>query len=113
MLLGVLSLGLLLMIFGLSGVGMLRRVYFGLILKLEDPLKLAALPFLAEVCYGFVTGVWEAELLEVRVSSRLYRVSHGDDVDVRCSQYTLFTLLFLLFYSRGLRRYQESRVYSV
>ena len=46
---------------------MQRRVYFGPILKLEVPLKLAALPFLAEVCYGFVTGVWEGELLVVRV----------------------------------------------
>ena len=36
-------------------------------LKLEVLLKLAALPFLAEVCYGFVTGVGEAELLAVRV----------------------------------------------
>ena len=27
---------------------------------------LAALPFLAEVCYGFVAGVWEAELLVVQ-----------------------------------------------
>ena len=50
-----------------SSVRMLKRVYFGPILKLEVPLKLAALPFLAEVCYGFVTGVWEAELLAVRV----------------------------------------------
>ena len=53
----MLSLGLLLTIFGLFGVGMPRRVYFGLIPKLEVPLKLAALPFLAEICYGFVAGV--------------------------------------------------------
>ena len=37
---------------------MLRRVYFGPVLKLEVPLKLAALPFLAEVCCVFVAGVW-------------------------------------------------------
>ena len=48
------------MIFGLSGVGMLERVYFGPFLGLEVPLKLAALLFLVEVCYVFVAGVWEA-----------------------------------------------------
>ena len=60
-------LGLLLMTFGLYGVKVRRRVYFGLIQELEDPLKLAALPFLVEVCYVFVAGVWEAELLAVIV----------------------------------------------
>ena len=39
---------------------------FRLILKLEVLLLLAALPFLAEVCDGFVAGVWEAELLVVK-----------------------------------------------
>ena len=66
---------------------MLRRVYFGPILKLEVPLKLAALPFLAEVCYGFVAGVWEVRAAGGTGSSRLYRVSHGDEVDVHCAQY--------------------------
>ena len=42
---------------------MLRRVFFGLILGLVVPLRLAALPFLAEVCHVFETGVWEVELL--------------------------------------------------
>ena len=60
---GVLFLGLLLMIIGLFGLGLLRRVYFGPILKLEVLLKLAVLPFLVEVCYVFVTGFWEAGLL--------------------------------------------------
>ena len=67
LLLGMLSLGLLLMIFGLFGVGVPSWVYFGLTPKLEVPLKLAALPFMAEVCYGFVAGVWEAELLAAGV----------------------------------------------
>ena len=49
--------------FGLFGVGVLRLVYFGLILRLVVPLRLAALPFLAEACYEFVAGVWEVELL--------------------------------------------------
>ena len=66
---------------------MLSWVYLGLSPRLEDPLKLAALPFLAEVCYGFVTGVWRAELLAVRVLVGLYRVSNGDEVDVHCAQY--------------------------
>ena len=51
------------MISGLLGVVMLRRVCFGLIVGLVVPLRLVALPFLAEVCYVFVTGVWEVELL--------------------------------------------------
>ena len=87
MLYGVLSLGLLLMIFGLFGVKVLRRVYFGPILMLEVLLKLAALPFLAEVCYGFVRRRLGGRAAGGKISSRLYRVSHGDEVDVHCAQY--------------------------
>ena len=93
LLLGVLSLGLLLMIFGPSGVGMLRRVYFGPILKLEVPLKLAALAFLAEVCYVFVAGVWEAELLAARVPAGCI----GLAMVMRLMCIALSTLLILLF----------------
>ena len=62
--------------------------FFGLILKLEVLLLLAALPFLAE-----------RGLLRIRnrrlggraaggtSSSRLYRASHGDEVDEHCAQY--------------------------
>ena len=49
-----------------TSVVVLRRVYFGFILLLEVLLLLAALPFLAEVCYGFVAGIWEAQLLVVQ-----------------------------------------------
>ena len=45
------------------GVKMLRQVYLGHMLLLAVLLLLAALPFLEEVCYVFVAGVWEAELL--------------------------------------------------
>ena len=63
---GVPFLGPQLMIFDLFGVVVLRMVYSGLIPVLVVLLLLlAALPFLAEVCYVFVTGVWEAELLVV------------------------------------------------
>ena len=55
------------MTFGPFGVEMLRLVYFELILLLEVLLLLVALPFLVEVCYEFVTGVWEVELLAARV----------------------------------------------
>ena len=48
------------------GVVMRRQVYFGRILLLEVLLMLADLPFLEEVCYVFVAGVWEAELLVAR-----------------------------------------------
>ena len=73
-------------------------VYFGLIPKMEGPLKLAALPFLVEVCYGFLAGVWEAEQLVVQFLvgciglarvMRLMCIVHS----------TLLILLFLLCYS--------------
>ena len=95
---GMLSPGLLLTIFGLFGVVVLRRVYFGLILKLEVLLLLAALPFLAEVCYGFVAGVWEAELLVVQFlvgSIGLARVMLLMCIVLS----TLFIPLFLLCFS--------------
>ena len=59
--------GLLLMTCGLFRVLMRRPVYLGLMLLLEVLLMLATLPFLVEVCYGFVAGVWEAELLAAGV----------------------------------------------
>ena len=62
-LLGMLSPSLLWMTCGPFGVVMRRLVYFGLILLLVALLLLAALPFLVEVCYVFVAGVWEAELV--------------------------------------------------
>ena len=61
----MLSPGLVWMIFGFFGVVMLKRVYFGLILGLVVPLRLAVLPFLAEVCYVFVTGVWQQGIYQV------------------------------------------------
>ena len=97
-LLGVLPLVHLLMIFGLFEVGMQRRVYFGPVLKLEVPLKLAALLFLAEVCYGFVTGVWEAELLVVRVLARCIGLAMVMRL-MYIALSTLFILLFLMYYS--------------
>ena len=67
LLLGMLLPGLLLMTFGLFGVLMRRPVFLGLRLLLEGLLMLATLPFLVEVCYGFVAGVWEAERLAAGV----------------------------------------------
>ena len=77
---------------------MLRLVYFVLMLLLEVLLLLVALPFLVEVCYEFVTGVWEVELLVAGVLV-------GCIVSVRVMMLMfialsiLFILLFLLFYS--------------
>ena len=51
------------MIFGLFGAGVPRMGCSVLILRLVVPLRLAALPFLVEVCYVFVADVWEVELL--------------------------------------------------
>ena len=84
---------------------MLNWVYFGLIPKLEVPLKLAALPFLAQVCYVFVTGVWEVELLAAgdHIHGRLHRVlcSQGDEVDVHCAQYFVSSSLAPVLLFRG------------
>ena len=55
------------MTFGLLGVIKPRLVYFELVVGPVAPLRLAALPFLEEVCYVFVADVWEAELLVARV----------------------------------------------
>ena len=63
------------------------------ILKLEVRLRLAALPFLAEVCYGFVAGVWEAELLAVRVLAGCI----GSAMVMRLMCIALSTLLIPLF----------------
>ena len=77
---------------------MLRRVYFGPILELVVPLKLAVLPFLVEVCYVFVTGVWEAGLLvagDLVGYIGLVRVMRLMCIVLS----TLLTLLSLLLYS--------------
>ena len=50
------------MIAGPSGARMLRLAHLGRIVGLVVPLRLAALPFLEEVCFAFVVGVWEEEL---------------------------------------------------
>ena len=82
------------MTFGLFGVEMRRQVYFGRMLLLEVLLKLAALPFLAEVCYGFVRRLG-GRAAGGKSSSRLYRVSHGDEVDVHCAQFILVSPVLL------------------
>ena len=95
---GMLSPGLLWTIFGLFGVGMLRRVYVEPILKLEVLLKLAALPFLAEVCYVFVAGVWGAELLGVRV--RVGCIGFAMVMRLMSIALSILSILpFLLYYS--------------
>ena len=75
-----------------------ERGYFGLILKLVAPLRLAVLPFLAEACYGFVVGVLEVELLAAE-----YLVGCIGPVMVMMWMYivlsTLLTPLLLLWYS--------------
>ena len=86
------------MFFGLFGVGMPSWVYFGLILEPVVSLKLAALPLLAEVCYGFAGGVWEAELLVVRVLAGCIELAMV--MKLMCiALSTLLIPLFLLYYS--------------
>ena len=75
-----------------------EKVYFGHMLLLEVPLKLAALPFLEEVCYVFVAGVWEAELLVARARAGyivLAKVMRLMFIALN----SLLTPLFLLCYS--------------
>ena len=75
------------MTFGPFGVIMRRQAYLGHMLLLEVLLLLAALPFLEEVCYVFVAGVWEAELLVARARAGLYRTCQDDEVDKHCAQF--------------------------
>ena len=87
-----------LMIFGLFGVVVLRKVYSGLSHELVVLLKLAALPLLEEVCYEFVTGVQGAELLVVRALAGYIGLAMV--MILMCIVLsTLLNLLFLLFYS--------------
>ena len=72
--------------------------HLDLTLLLEVLLLLVALPILVEVCYEFVTGVWEVELLVAGVLAGCIVLVKGDEVDVHCLS-TLFILLFLLCYS--------------
>ena len=65
--LGMRYLGLLLMIFGLFGVvSNAEEGLFRAYSQAGGPTVAGSSAFLAEVCYGFVAGVWEAELLVVR-----------------------------------------------
>ena len=86
------------MIFGPFGVKMLRQVYFGHMLLLEVSLLLAALPFLEEVCYVFVAGVWEAELLVAWAPAGCIVFPRVMKL-INTVLSFLSTLLFLLFYS--------------
>ena len=70
-------------VFFLSGARVLRPVFLVRIVWL----RLAALLFLEEVCYIFVVGVLEAELLEAEVLVGLYRSSLSNEVDVQSVQY--------------------------
>ena len=77
---------------------MRRQVCLGHMLLLEVLLLLAALPFLVEVCYGFVAGVWEAELLVVRFRAGcIGSVMMMMLISIVLN--SLSTLLFLLCYS--------------
>ena len=69
----------------------------GLFQSWRSHCKLAALPFLVEVCYGFVAGVWEAKMLADRVSQ-------GGEVDVHCAQFFVnSSLVPVLLFRRRLK----------
>ena len=80
------------------GVVVLRQVCFEPMLLLEVRLKLAALPFLVEVCYVFVAGVWEVELLVAGVLVGCIVLVRVMRLIVTVPSF-LFILLFLPFYS--------------
>ena len=59
---------------------------------------LAALPFLVEFCYVFVAGVWEAELLAVRV--RVGCIGLAMVMKLMSIALSILSIpLFLLYYS--------------
>ena len=80
------------------GVKMLKLVYLGFMLLLEVLLLMAVLPFLEKVCYVFVAGVWEAELLVARVPAG-YIVPAKMMKLINTMLNSLSTFLFLPCYS--------------
>ena len=85
---GMRFLGLLLMLFCPSGARVRRPVFLGRTVGPVVPLRLAALPLSEVVCYVFAGDVLlGGRAVGGRGSSRLFRVSHGDEVDGHCAQY--------------------------
>ena len=68
-------------------VRVLRLVCFGLILLLEVLLLLATLPFLGRGFLRIRSRRLGGKAVGGRSSSRLYRVSQGDEVDNNCAQF--------------------------
>ena len=60
------------------------------------PLRLAALPLWEEACHVFVAGA-----VGGRGSSRLYRASQVDEVDVHCAQHFVNSSLAQVLIFRG------------
>ena len=82
----------------LSGAKIRRPVFLGRTVRAGVPLRLAALPVSVEVCYIFVTGVWEVELLVAR--DLVGCIGPAKVMRLMCIVLTtLLTLLSLLKYS--------------
>ena len=90
------------MILGLSGVGMLRRVYFRAYSKAAFPTEAGSSAFLGRGLLRIRKRRLGGRAVGGKSSSRLYRVSRGDEVDVHCAQYFVHSSLspVLLFRRR-------------
>ena len=101
LLLGVLLLGFLLTKFGLFGVGMLNWVYFGHIPELEGPTQAGSnFAFPGKNQMRIRSRRLGSRAVGGRGSSKLYRVSQGDEVDKHCAQYFVNTsLASVLFFN--------------
>ena len=84
-------LPLLLMIFGLFGVGCWVG-FFRAYSKAGGPTEAGSSAFLGGGLLRIRGRRLGGRAVGSRGSSRLYRVSHGDEVDVHCAQYFFFKL---------------------
>ena len=100
---GVLLLGPLLTSFGLFGVVVLRRVYSGAYSLAGGPTAAGSSAFLGRGLSRIRNRRLGGRAAGT-VSSRRYRVSLGDDVDVHCAQYFVHSSLSPVLLFRGRRK---------
>ena len=87
LLLGMLSLGHLLMIFGLFGVGSAEAGLFRAYSKAGGPTEAGSAAFLGRGVLRIRNRRLGGRAVGSRGSSRFFRASQGDEVDVHCAQY--------------------------
>ena len=87
LLLGMRFPGLVWMIFGPSGARVLRLVYFGAYCRAGGSTAAGNSAFIGRGLLRIRRRRLGGRAVGGRGSSRLFRVSHGDEVDVHCAQY--------------------------